>query len=183
MNQLNFDGWSSDTVIPYGQQMICFSSDTDTIEAFNRNTGELIWRSEMNPLGTKVNYLLGVYDDILYAAGPETVIGYDLQGEGRMVLGGEQLFGGEKSYGRGMLTADGIYLPVGNKIVQIGLTSPTEKPEIIKEAHVELGTGAPLGNLYSDGEKIWVHGANRLYVLGKTNLPQANGSTKSDDIK
>lgn len=183
MNQLSFDGWSSDTVIPYGQQMICFSSDTDTIEAFNRNTGQLIWRSEMNPLGTNVNYLLGVYDDILYAAGPETVIGYDLQGEGRMLLGGEQLFGGEKSYGRGMLTADGIYLPVGNKIVQIGLTSPTEKPEIIKEAHVELGTGAPLGNLYSDGEKIWVHGANRLYVLGKTTLPQANGSTSSDDIE
>ncbi len=176
MNQLSFSGWSSDTVIPYGQQMICFSSDTSTIEAFNRNTGDLVWRSEMNPLGTKVNYLLGVHDDVLYAAGPETVIGYDLQGEGRMVLGGEPLFAGERSYGRGMLTADGIYLPVGSKIVHIGLTSSTEKPEIIKEAHVDLGTGAPVGNLYSDGEKIWVHGANRIYVLAKTVPPVASGS-------
>ena len=179
MNQLSFDGWSSDTVIPYGQQMICFSSDTNTIEAFNRNTGQLVWRSEMKPLGSSVDYLLGVHDDILYAAGRETVIGYDLQGEGRMVLGGEPLFGGEKSYGRGMLTADGIYLPVGNKIVQIGLTSSSEKPEIIRESRVDLGTGAPLGNLYSDGEKIWVHGGNRLYALGKASAEGAVGSDGS----
>ncbi|MCH2183613.1 MAG: PQQ-binding-like beta-propeller repeat protein [Mariniblastus sp.] len=181
MNQLSFEGWSSDTVIPYGQQMICFSSDTKTIESFNRNTGQLIWRSEMNPLGSSVDYLLGVHNDILYAAGRETVIGYDLQGEGRMVLGGEPLFGGEKSFGRGMLTADGIYLPVGNKIVQIGLTSSTERPQIIQESQVDLGTGAPLGNLYSDGEKIWVHGANRLYVLGKAEVPEVDGSVGSGE--
>ena len=167
-------------MIPYGQQMICFSSDTNTIEAFNRNTGQLIWRSEMNPLGSSVDYLLGVHDDILYAAGRETVIGYDLQGEGRMVLGGEPLFGGEKSYGRGMLTTNAIYLPVGSRIVQIGLTSSSEKPEIIRDSRVDLGTGAPLGNLYSDGEKIWVHGGNRLYVLGKASAEGAVGSGGSE---
>ncbi|MCH2178928.1 MAG: PQQ-like beta-propeller repeat protein [Mariniblastus sp.] len=180
MNQLVFDGWLSDTVIPYGPQMICFSSDTNVIEAFNRNTGELVWRSEMNPLGLKVNYLLGVYKDILYAAGPETLIAYDLQGEGRMVMGGEPLFGVERSYGRGMLTPNGIFIPVGNKIMQFGLAHDNERPKVMSEAKVDLGTGAPLGNLYSDGEKIWVHGANRLYVLGKS---LEAGDEGSDDAE
>ena len=40
--------------------------------------------------------------------------------------------------------------------------------------------GAPLGNLYSDGEKIWVHGANRLYVLGKS---LEAGDEGSDDAE
>ena len=180
MNQLVFDGWLSDTVIPYGPQMICFSSDTNVIEAFNRNTGELVWRSEMNPLGLKVNYLLGVYRDILYAAGPETLIAYDLKGEGRMVMGGEPLFGEERSYGRGMLTPDGIFIPVGNKILQFALARDNDRPKLMAESSVDLGTGAPLGNLYSDGEKIWVHGANRLYVLGKS---LASGNEASDDVE
>ena len=97
-----------------------------------------------------------------------------------MVLGGEPLFGGEKSYGRGMLTTNAIYLPVGSRIVQIGLTSSSEKPEIIRDSRVDLGTGAPLGNLYSDGEKIWVHGGNRLYVLGKASAEGAVGSGGSE---
>jgi hypothetical protein len=160
--------------------MICFSSDTNVIEAFNRNTGELVWRSEMNPLGLKVNYLLGVYRDILYAAGPETLIAYDLKGEGRMVMGGEPLFGEERSYGRGMLTPDGIFIPVGNKILQFALARDNDRPKLMAESSVDLGTGAPLGNLYSDGEKIWVHGANRLYVLGKS---LASGNEASDDVE
>ena len=40
-----------------------------------------------------------------------------------------------------------------------------------------LGTGAPVGNLYSDGLKIWVLGANRVYALG---AKVANRSASSE---
>jgi hypothetical protein len=49
-------------------------------------------------------------------------------------------------------------------------------PVRLKTADVELGTGAPVGNLFSDGEKIWVQGANRVYALG----PAARKTTKED---
>ena len=165
VNRLNFDGWSSDVVIPYGRQMICFSSDADTIEAFDRNSGKLIWRSEMSPVGFKVDYVLGVYNDMLYAAGLETIVAYDLKGEGRMVWGTDQLFDGKQSLGRGMVTPSGIYLPVEDSIYQFSLNGSNGRAEVLAKVHVDLGTNAPVGNLYSDGQRFWVHGANRLYAL------------------
>jgi tetratricopeptide (TPR) repeat protein len=167
VNRLNFDGWSNDIVIPYGRQMICFASDTDTIEAFDRNTGQLIWRSEMNPVGYKVDYVLGIYNDMLYAGGFETIVAYDLKGEGRMVWGTDQVFDGKQSLGRGIVTPKGIYMPVEDSIYQFSLSGNKGKADLLAKVHVDLGTDAPVGNLYSDGERFWVHGANRLYALGK----------------
>ena len=163
--KMTFDEWGSDTIVPYGRQMICFSSDSKFIDSLDRKDGSLIWRSEINALGYKLDYLLGIYDDILYAGGQQTLVAFDLKGEGRMKWGGDQLFDDEFSYGRGMLTADGIFVPAGNKILKFDLNGEKNKPKLLGTANVDLGTGAPVGNLYSDGEKIWVHGANRLYAL------------------
>ena len=164
-----FDGWSSDTIIPYGKQMICFRSDSNNIESYSRANGQLLWRSDIKPLNHRVNYILGVIDGVVYTAGEETLIGYEIEG-GRIVLGGRPLFEGNQSQGRGMLTPDGIYLPVGNKIYKFALRGKTDRPEILATATVELGSGAPLGNLFSDGKRIWVHGGNRLYALGPSKV-------------
>ena len=67
-----------------------------------------------------------------------------------------------------------------HKILQFALARDNDRPKLMAESSVDLGTGAPLGNLYSDGEKIWVHGANRLYVLGKS---LASGNEASDDVE
>jgi outer membrane protein assembly factor BamB len=164
--RLNFDGWSSDTVIPWQNQLICFGSDTDTIFALDRSTGRAIWSCPMNPIGHRVDYLLGVRDGMLYAAGPDTIIAYDLNGEGRMVWGAEELFDGKTSKGRGMLTEDAIYIPVDNGIFKFSLSGRKGKAEVVAKVGVNLGTNAPVGNLFSDGQRIWVHGGNRLYALG-----------------
>lgn len=166
VNRMNFDGWSNDLVIPYGRQMICFCSDTDSIEAFDRNTGDVIWRSEMNPVGHKVDYVIGVYNDTLYAGGVETIVAYDLKGEGRMVWGTEQMFDGKQSLGRGIVTPQGLYMPVEDSIYHFSLHGKNGKAEKLGRVHVDLGTNAPVGNLYSDGQRFWVHGGNRIYALG-----------------
>lgn len=165
MNRLDFKGWSSDVVIPYGRQMICFSSDTDLISSYDRNNGELIWRSDIRPLGFKVDYLLGVYDDILYAAGQETILAYDLQGEGRMIWGAEQMFDGKRSLGKGMLTPAGLFIPVEDSIYHFSLATPEKPGKLLARVGVDLGTRAPVGNLFSNGRRIWVHGGNRVYAL------------------
>ena len=165
-NRLDFEGWSSDIIVPYRQQMVCFNSDSDSIVAYDRNTGKTIWRTETSPIGFKVDYILGVYNDTLYAAGAETVVAYDLAGTGRMVWGAEQEFDGKQSLGRGLLTPDGIYIPVEDSIYHFDLNGNKGRSKVIAKAHVDLGTLAPVGNLYSDGQRFWVHGANRLYALG-----------------
>ena len=165
-SRLSFEGWSSDIIVPYRQQMICFNSDSEAIVAYDRNTGKKIWRSEVSPIGFKVDYILGVYNDMLYAAGSETLVAYDLAGTGRMVWGAEQEFDGKQSLGRGLLTPDGIYMPVEDSIYHFDLNGDKGRSKVIAKAHVDLGTLAPVGNLYSDGQRFWVHGANRLYALG-----------------
>ncbi len=164
--RLNFDGWSSDVVVPWQNQLVCFGSDTDTIFALDRSSGREIWSCPMNPIGQRVDYLLGVQDGMLYAAGPNTIIAYDLNGEGRMVWGAEELFDGKTSKGRGMLTENAIYIPVDNGIYKFSLGGKNGKAQVVAKVGVNLGTDAPVGNLFSDGQRIWVHGGNRLYALG-----------------
>ena len=158
-------GWSSDTIIPYGRQMICFCSDAKAIESIDRETGKTLWKSDFDLISRKLDYLLGVYDGVLYAAGPETIAAFDLNAR-QHIWGGDDLFGKNVSRGRGLLTPQGIFVPVGDQILQFDLM-PNElitKPKPTREISVDLG-GADLGNLFSDGERFWVHGGNRVYAL------------------
>ena len=161
-----FDGWADDLIIPYGRQMICLCSDSNVIRSLDRNSGEQIWYFELEThYGLKFDYLLGVYNDVLYAAGEETIVAIDLKSEGRLLWGGDQMFGGKKSYGRGMLTSKGIFVPVGKTILQFDLLGDKYEPKQLAMVDVDLGIDAPVGNLFSDGTRIWVHGGNRLYAL------------------
>lgn len=166
VNVMSFDSWSTDTILSFGRQMVCFSSDARAIDCFDRNSGSLIWRGMTKPIHERVDYLLGIYNGILYAAGPSTILAYDLKKEGVMIWGGSSLFDGKTSCGRGMLTPDGIYVPVDEEIYKFSLLGKNGKAELVGKTTVELGTGAPVGNLYSDGLKIWVLGGNRVYALG-----------------
>ena len=169
LNRKRFGSWNSDTIVPYGRQMICLSSDAKYIQALDRNTGAMIWSGERHPLEAKVDYLIGVHDNILYAGGRETILAFNLAEEGRMVWGGRKLFDGGVSYGRGMVTPDGVFVPVEDSIQLFSLNGENGKAVKLKTLKVELGTGAPVGNLYSDGDRIWVHGANRVYALAPRN--------------
>jgi hypothetical protein len=163
---LKYENWLSDTVIGFGRQMVCFSSDGKAIEAHDRQTGELVWKVDFRPLNATVDYLLGVVNGVLFAAGPETILAFDLRADGRMLWGGVPLFGGQRSFGRGMLTSNAIYVPVRNEILKFSLTGKDGKAELLAKAEVELGVKVPVGNLFSDGERIWVHGGSRIFALG-----------------
>lgn len=166
VRRLGFDGWSADEVIPYGNQMICLCSDTNMINAFDIGTGKPLWQVEMAPIAlNKLDYILGIQSNVLYLAGPETVLAFDLRSDGMMLWGGEALFDGKKSNGRGMLTKDAIYLPIEDSIWKFDLQGKGTGAKMVASATVDLGTGAPVGNLFSDGKRIWALGANRIYAL------------------
>ncbi len=162
-----FEGWSSDVTIPWRNQIVCFSSDRNVIEAYDRDKGEMLWQCDTNPMTDgEVDYVIGVYNDVLYAGGFDTVIAFELKREGAILWGGRQMFGDQKSRGKAMLTPEGLFVPVEDSIIQYTLEgTPDGKADEMAVAKVDLGTGAPLGNLYSDGQRIWVHGASRIYAL------------------
>jgi len=161
-----FDGWSSDTIIPFGRQLIRLSSDADSIQSIDRENGKELWDRDLSPVSEKFDYLLGIRDGVLYAGGEETVVALDLKSGGRILWGGDPMFDGELSLGRGMLTEQGVFVPAGEKILLFALDQPKSlsAPPPTKSINVDLG-GFPVGNLFSDGQRIWVHGGNRIYAL------------------
>ena len=158
-------GWSSDTIIPYGRQMICFRSDASEIESIDRETGKTLWKNDLNFVSRKLDYLLGVFDGVLYAAGPETIVAYDLDNR-QHLWGGDDMFEGDVSMGKGMLTPQGIFVPAGKQILHFDLMPKklTTQPKPARKISVDLG-GANVGNLFSDGDRFWVRGGNRIYAL------------------
>ena len=168
-NRLVFDGWSSDVVLPWSNQLIVFASDTPVVESIDRSSGEMIWRLDTSEGGSKVDYIIGAWDGQLYLGGPSTILAIDLEGEGRIAWGGDDLFDGKLSRGRAMVTAEGIFVPVEDSIWHYDHRGDGGRGKLLNQFGVTLGTDAPVGNLYSDGRRIWVHGGNRVYALMPVN--------------
>jgi len=139
------------------------ASDSDELFAIDRRTGEFLWKSPRTPLDHTADYAVGVTQDGGFiVAGKNCARRYDLLRDG--LLEWQTEF--ESSYGRAMLTEDAVYVPVKNTIVRLDV----KDGRVVNQATVSLTSDDPVGNLYSDGEKIWVAGANKIYAL--TNLQQ-----------
>ncbi|MEX2173109.1 MAG: PQQ-binding-like beta-propeller repeat protein [Pirellulaceae bacterium] len=149
---LDLSGWDDDVVIPYGQALIVMSSDCDKLLAIDRRTGELLWASPR----AEADYCLGVHGRGLFVAGKNVVRRYDIP-SGRLVWVKEV----EDSLGRGCVTGDAVYLPVKDSIVKFDV----EKGGELVQVGVAQTNDDPVGNLFSDGEKLWVAGAGRVYAM------------------
>lgn len=155
--QLDLLGWEDDVVVPYGRQLVVMASDCDKVFAVDRRSGEFLWESpRTSPSGFAADYCLGVSGRGLFVAGRNIVRRYDIP-SGRLVWELET----EDSLGRGALTADALYLPVKNSVLVLDLERGTEKSQV----GVALTSNDPVGNLFSDGEKLWMAGAGRVYSM------------------
>lgn len=154
---LDLNGWDDDVVIPYGRALVVLASDSDKLTAFDRRTGEMLWESpRTSPFGTVANYCLGVSGRGLFVAGKNAVRRYDIP-SGRLVWEREIA----DSFGRGCVTDNAVYLPVKDSILQLD----AEKGRDVSQVGVALTSDEPVGNLFSDGEKLWVVGAGRVYAM------------------
>ncbi len=157
VTQLELNGWEDDWVIPYGRQLVVMASDCDKVFAIDRRTGEFLWESpRTSPQGFAADYCLGTVGRGLFVAGRNVVRRYDLP-SGRLVWELET----EDSLGRGALTADALYLPVKNSVMVLDLERGAERGQV----GVALTSNDPVGNLFSDGEKLWMAGAGRVYAM------------------
>jgi outer membrane protein assembly factor BamB len=153
-------GWDDDTVIPMGRTLLVMASDSDQILALDRRSGNQLWPAPRTPSGMQeASYCLGVSGRGLIVAGKNVVRRWDIP-SGKLVWDSEI----GDSFGRGCLTDDAIYVPVRDSIVKLDLEKGREQVQV----GVALTTGDPVGNLFSDGEKLWVTGGGRVYAM--TNL-------------
>lgn len=153
-------GWNHDVALVWGNWILVAASDTNFLAGYRRSDGELAWqapRSEV--LGCTVDQWLGVRDGIVYATGPRGLIAYELSAEGRLYGTPQRL---EKAIsGRGLITAQGILLPVQDHLELYDLRSLSK----IKEIPVQMPTNMPIGSLASDGTRLWIAAMNRLIAV------------------
>jgi len=179
MNVYNeFDGWGIDTIITAPNALIVAPSDFNQLMAFDRRTGKLLWESARSPgnAGQEGAYILGALDDSLYVAGTDVLRCYNVKG-GKMLW--ETIF--PKGYGRGALTADGIYVPSGfDKVIKFSLNDG----EQLDELAVVLSDKQPVGNLFSNGKRLYTLSLRRLSSIGEVSIElQSNLEKKSDTNK
>ncbi len=158
---LELNGWSEDTAVVHGRAVLVLASDLDQIVALDRRTGDLLWDTPRTNGSLAADYCVGVSNEGLIVAGKNVIRRYSLTG-GKLTW--EVMT--DDSFGRAAVTADTVYLPVKDSILV--LDSATGKE--VSQVGVRLTTNDPVGNVYVDGEKVWVTGPGRLIAL--TNLEQ-----------
>jgi outer membrane protein assembly factor BamB/predicted negative regulator of RcsB-dependent stress response len=170
--QAKLDGWVDDTIIPSGNAIVFAASDFNCLAALDRRTGSLLWESARRPIEgePESEYVLGVSGGMVCVAGSKIVRAYKLNG-GRLLW--EYLLD-DVSSGRGMLTKSGIYIPLDNSIVRLAVADGS----LLEKIEVETGEPRqPLGNLYTDGERIYSAGYRQVKALrireSGESLPQA----------
>lgn len=160
-NRELFREWEDDVVIPHGRALIVMASDNSTVFALDRRTGETLWSSPRFDLPKPsdklpAHYCLGVKGSNLYVAGKNIV--RCIKATGGLRVWEKEI---EDSYGHGVLTADAVYVPVRDSILKLDL----ETGKDLGQVGVALPTDDPVGNIYSDGQKLWVAGAGRVYAM------------------
>ncbi len=137
--------------------LITVGADSDQVMAFDRRTGTLRWEAPLAPLNRMpCREVIGIHRDLLIVSGPHTVRGYGLKG-GRMQW--ESAL--QTITGRGVLTADSIYVPQTNRIARLQPTTGTEIGSFVPPTIDEL----PVGNLTTDGKQIFVTGPGVVLAL------------------
>ena len=154
------DGWEQDVVVPHGRALVVIASDSDKLFALDRRTGELLWESPRQPTGDDDagEYYLGTLDDGMFLAGKKSLRRYDLNKDGRLMWEARFV---SPSNGHGVLTSDAIYMPTGESIARVNPANG----KIEAQVGVFSPTKEPVGNLYSDGERLLAIGLARAYSL------------------
>ncbi|MEM1069732.1 MAG: PQQ-binding-like beta-propeller repeat protein [Planctomycetota bacterium] len=167
-------GWREDVVVAKGRVVIVMGSDSDEIFALDRRTGEILWDSPRNSKGM-AEYYLGMRGNRLYVGASGIVRCYDSEG-GRVIW--EKSI--EESSGTGIVTPNAVYVPTRSSIVKLSLEEGTE----LGRSKFTSMTREPVGNLYSDGKRLFGVGAARVFAFTdlEERLTELDQAVANDNI-
>lgn len=164
-------GWDQDTIIPHGTNVIVLPSDADSILSVDRTSGTILFDTVNR---RNARYCLGVVGDALFVAGMNMVRCYDLSDTRQRW---ETRTG--RASGRGLLTAQHIYIPVDDRIERLELANGHRS----REMRIAVPWGDPLGNLFCDGQNLYGTGMEHVYALVDTvgRLKELNNAITTKD--
>ncbi len=155
------DGWLQDRVFPHGNEIVVAGSDFHFLFAVNRRTGKLAWESPRTPFRSDdpSRYVLAAHEGRLYVSGRHHVRCYQTRG-GRWLW--ETRLPSE-SFARGAFTPEAIYIPLESGVAQL---DPSTGALVATGAVAVPQEDEPVGNLFTDGERLLVYGLKKVYALG-----------------
>ena len=165
---LDMEGMDEDVVIPYGRVLVVMASDYHEIFAIDRRTGEFVWDSPLRPNRSDdeepARYCLGVFGDSFYVGSNRVVRKYKIRG-GRLVW--EKKLENNTgttppSLGRGIVTDAAVYVPLKDSVLKLSHDDGKE----LEQYGVVLRDHQPVGNLASDGQRLFVLGPGQVSALG-----------------
>jgi len=155
-------GWQHDLAAAWGPWIIVAGTDTDYLAGYRRSDGELVWQApRAEVLGCTVDQWLGIHQGIVYAIGARGLIAYELAAEGRLYGTPQRL--AKPISGRGIITSEGILLPVMDHLELYDLKSLVK----LRDIPLTLPGEIPVGSLVSDGKRLWAAAMNRLIAFDK----------------
>ena len=123
--------WHYNPLLADGDRLICRPLDADALLALDVSTGEVRQTFPTDSLDNAVS-ILGIRGHVLYGLG-DGAFAYDLAS--RQLLWSAPLPPDERPYGRGLLTAERLFVPTRNRLCNYALdgelagTIPWESPE------------------------------------------------------
>jgi outer membrane protein assembly factor BamB len=172
----NLDGWRDNRLIPRGRRLIAVTPDCNLIFAIDRRDGALLWQMprRTDAQATPADYVLGATETRIIVAGGGIVRCHKVA-TGNTVW--ERTLE-EPSYGRGCLTIDGVYVPIGSGLMRLALasgelTGKTDLDSLLFPGRAPDGVentaaATPNGNLQTDGQALAVLGPNSVTLVGSS---------------
>lgn len=156
------DGWDRDGLIVAGRFLVVMPSDADRLFAIDRRDGTVAWDTAAQPFPDegRARYGVGLVGRRLVVGGYDLLRAYDVR-SGRIEWQARL----EGATGRGVVTPDAVYVPVGETLE---VRSPSSGA---LERRVEFASPfrKPLGNLVTDGRRLYVAGATRAFAVEPLN--------------
>lgn len=155
------DGWTEDQLITHGNEILLAGSDFSQLFAVQRRTGKLAWETPQTPFRSPhaSSYVLAAHEGRVYVGGERTVRCYQSRG-GKMLW---ETMLPQQSLARGAFTPDALYIPLLDRVAQID--PETGRLEAVAQVRHPSPTQEPVGNLFTDGQRLLVFGLKRIYAL------------------
>lgn len=143
--------WRYTPSICWGDRIVCSPVDSDRVLILDRLTGAITGGIPAEDLG-HFEQILGVKDDVLYAAGMD-LVAWDLAKD--QALWSRSLMDCGGIMGRGQLAKSHLYLPMGKGLFRFGLRGG--EPQVFEWTDSSAG-----GNVLVTSDQIVVVGADRV---------------------
>jgi len=166
LRQAGVAGWASNGLHIIGQALAATPYDAESLLLIDRRTG----RPAVDAAGAGdgrrwvietpgARHVIGVHGQRLVAAVGEAIVAYDTA-SGAVAWRAE----GISPTGRAALTPRAIYVPAGQRIVQL---DPRADGKRVRQLVVGDAAGRPLGNLFSTGHTLAAYGIGTVEGLSR----------------